>query len=55
MNVVWQHHTDKVVSRSIAVPHYAAMEVLDRFEGGTILHTTLQPEITARLSEAVED
>ncbi|MCZ6737846.1 MAG: DUF1269 domain-containing protein [Actinobacteria bacterium] len=33
----------------------AAMEVLDRFEGGTILHTTLQPEITARLSEAVED
>jgi len=33
----------------------AAMEVLDRFEGGTILHTTLQPEITAQLSEAVED
>ncbi len=33
----------------------AAMEVLDRFEGGTILHTTLQPEIAAQLSEAVED
>jgi hypothetical protein len=31
------------------------MEVLDRFEGGTILHTTLQPEIAAQLSEAVED
>ncbi len=33
----------------------AAMETLDRFEGGTILHTTLQPEITAQLSDAVED
>ena len=33
----------------------AAMEVLDRFEGGTILHSTLQPEIAAQLSEAVED
>jgi uncharacterized membrane protein len=33
----------------------AAMEVLDRFEGGTILHSTLQPEITAQLSDAVED
>jgi uncharacterized membrane protein len=33
----------------------AAMEVLDSFEGGTILHTTLQPEIAAQLSEAVED
>ena len=33
----------------------AAMEVLDRFEGGTILHTTLQPEMAAQLSEAVED
>jgi uncharacterized membrane protein len=33
----------------------AAMEVLDRFEGGTILRTTLQPEIAAQLSDAVED
>ncbi len=33
----------------------AAMEVLDRFEGGTILHTTLQPEMAAQLSEAAED
>ncbi len=33
----------------------AAMEALEPFEGGTILHTTLPPEITAQLSEAVED
>lgn len=33
----------------------AAMDVLDQFEGGTILHTTLQPEVAAQLSEAVED
>ncbi len=33
----------------------ASMEALDRFEGGTIVHTTLQPEITAQLSDAVED
>ena len=33
----------------------AAMEILDRFEGGTILHTTLDPEVSAQLSEAVED
>jgi uncharacterized membrane protein len=33
----------------------AAMEALDRFSGGTILHTTLQPEIIEQLSAAVED
>ena len=33
----------------------AAMEALEPFEGGTSLHTTLPPEITAQLSEAVED
>ncbi len=33
----------------------ASMEALDRFEAGTIVHTTLQPEITAQLSDAVED
>ncbi len=33
----------------------ASMEALDRFEAGTIVHTTLQPEITARLSEAIAD
>jgi len=33
----------------------AVMKALDRFEGGTILKTTLQPEITAQLSDAVED
>jgi len=32
-----------------------AMEILDRFEGGTILHSTLQPEVAAQLSEAIED
>jgi uncharacterized membrane protein len=33
----------------------ASMEALDRFEGGTILHTTLPPEVVAQLSAAVED
>lgn len=33
----------------------ASMEALDRFEGGTILHTTLSPEIVEQLSAAVED
>jgi len=33
----------------------AAMEALDRFSGGTILHATLQPEIVEQLSAAVED
>ncbi len=33
----------------------AAMDTLDRFKGGTILHTTLQPKIAAQLSDAVED
>lgn len=33
----------------------AAMEALDRFSGGTILHTTLQPETVEQLSAAVED
>ena len=33
----------------------ASMEALDQFEGGTILHTTLSPEIVEQLSAAVED
>jgi hypothetical protein len=33
----------------------ASMEALDRFEGGTILHTTLAPEIVEQLSAAVEN
>lgn len=33
----------------------ASMEALDRFEGGTILHATLSPEIVEQLSAAVED
>ena len=33
----------------------ASMEALDRFEGGTILQTTLSPEIVEQLSAAVED
>lgn len=33
----------------------ASMEALDRFEGGTILHATLAPEIVEQLSAAVED
>ena len=33
----------------------AAMEALDRFSGGTIRHTTLQPDIIVQLSAAVED
>jgi uncharacterized membrane protein len=33
----------------------ASMEALDRFEGGTILHTTLPPQIVEQLSAAVED
>lgn len=33
----------------------ASMEALDRFEGGTILHTTLPPEVVDQLSAAVED
>jgi uncharacterized membrane protein len=32
-----------------------AMEELDKFEGGTILHHTLDPEVYEKLSEAVED
>jgi uncharacterized membrane protein len=32
-----------------------AMAALDRFSGGTILHTTLRPEIIEQLSAAVED
>jgi uncharacterized membrane protein len=32
-----------------------AMEALDQFEGGTILHATLPPEIVDQLSAAVED
>ncbi len=33
----------------------AAMEALDRFSGGTIRHSTLQPDIIVQLSAAVED
>ena len=33
----------------------ASMEALDQFEGGTILHTTLSPEIVEQLSASVED
>jgi uncharacterized membrane protein len=33
----------------------ASMQALDRFEGGTILHTTLAPETVEQLSAAVED
>jgi uncharacterized membrane protein len=32
-----------------------AMEELDRFEGGTILHHTLDADVYEKLSEAVED
>jgi uncharacterized membrane protein len=32
-----------------------AMDALDQFEGGTILHATLPPEIVDQLSAAVED
>ena len=32
-----------------------SMEALDQFEGGTILHATLPPEIVDQLSAAVED
>jgi hypothetical protein len=32
-----------------------AMEDLDRFEGGTILHHTLDPDVYEKLSKAVED
>ena len=32
-----------------------SMEALDQFEGGTILHATLAPEIIEQLSAAVED
>ena len=32
-----------------------AMEELDRFEGGTILHHTLDADVYEKLSAAVED
>jgi hypothetical protein len=32
-----------------------AMKTLDRFDGATILQTTLKPEIAARLAEIVKD
>jgi uncharacterized membrane protein len=33
----------------------ASMEALDEFDGGTILHTTLSPEVVEMLSAAMED
>jgi uncharacterized membrane protein len=33
----------------------AAMEALDRFEGGTIIQATLAPDVVEQLSAAVED
>ena len=49
------HDSSAIVATVDFVNLDAAMEVLDRFEGGTILHSTLQPEIAAQLSDAVED